>query len=160
PFTLVKTDNRAKKTEDGRDFFSINPMGYVPALETDEGTIITEGPVIVQYIADKAKATKLAPPAGTPEPDKLHAWLNFVTSELHKGFSPLFNPAMPEEGKKIIRDRLLLRIGALDKQLAGKDYLMGKEFSVADPYCFVVLNWSKRINLDLSAYKNVAAYLE
>jgi glutathione S-transferase len=159
PFTLVKTDVRAKKTEDGRDFLTINPMGYVPALE-DNGTVITEGPVVVQYIANKAKATTLAPPAGTLEGYRLQSWLNFITSELHKAFSPLFNPSMPEEGKKVIRDRLTLRIGALDKQLAGKDYLMGKDFSVADAYCFTILNWSKRINLDLSAYQNVPAYLE
>ncbi len=130
----------------------------MPLLELDDGTRLTEGPAIVQYIADKVPAKKLAPANGTFERTKLQSWLNFVTSELHKGFSPLFNPSMPEEAKKIFRERLGTRFAHLDKHLAGNEFLMGKEFSVADAYLFVVSNWAARVDVDLSAHANVLAY--
>src|SRR6476659_5436855 len=132
PFELVKTDIRAKKVADGSDFFEVNPNGYVPALQLDDGTIITEGPAIVQYVADKAGATDLAPANGTIERTKLHQWLNFVSSESHKGFSPLFNPKMPDDGKAVVKDRLLERFAFLEKHLGANDYLMGPQFTVAD----------------------------
>src|SRR5215813_13945456 len=131
-FDKVKVDGKSKATEAGGDYRGVNPLGYVPLLELDDGTRITEGPAIVQYIADKVPAKKLAPAHGTMERTKLQSWLNFITSELHKGFSPLFNPSMPEEAKAIFRDRLATRFAHLDKHFASNDYLMGKDFSVAD----------------------------
>ena len=158
PFEKVKVDTKTKSMDGGGDFKTINPLGYVPALQIDDGTIITEGPAIVQYIADKVPDKKLAPPNGTMERTKLQIWLNFVTSEVHKSFSPLFNPAMPEEAKKIFRERLAARFAHLDKHLASNEYLMGKAFSVADAYLFVVSNWASRVDVDLSPCANVLAY--
>jgi glutathione S-transferase len=158
PFEKIKADTKTKVLPDGTDYRTINPLGYVPLLELDDGTRLTEGPAIVQYVADKVPDKRLAPPNGTFERTKLQSWLNFVTSELHKGFSPLFNPAMPEEAKKIFRDRLATRFAYLDKQLSGNDYLMGKDFSVADAYAFVVSNWAGRVDVDLSPYANVLAW--
>jgi glutathione S-transferase len=158
PFEKVKVDNKTKAMDGGGDYKTVNSLGYVPALQLDDGTIITEGPAIVQYIADKVPDKKLAPPNGTLERTKLQTWLNFVTSELHKGFSPLFNPAMPEEAKKIFRDRLASRFAYLDKHLAKNDYLMGSAFTVADAYLFVVSNWASRADVDLSPYPAVLAY--
>jgi glutathione S-transferase len=156
-FDKVKVDTKTKAM-DGGDYKTVNPLGYVPALQLDDGTILTEGPAIVQYIADKVPDKKLAPANGTLERTKLQTWLNFITSELHKGFSPLFNPSMPEEGKKIFRDRLAARFEYLDKHLAGNEYLMGKAFSVADAYLFTVSNWAARTDVDLSRFANVLAY--
>jgi len=158
PFEKVRADTKTKIMDGGGDYKTVNPLGYVPALQLDDGTIITEGPAIVQYIADKVPAKKLAPPNGTLERTKLQSWLNFVTSELHKSFSPLFNPSMPDEAKKYFRERLASRFAHLDKHFAGNDYLMGKEFSVADAYLFVVSNWASRVDVDLSPYANVLAY--
>ena len=158
PFEKIKADTKTKVLPDGSDYRSVNPLGYVPLLELDDGTKITEGPAIVQYIADQVPAKKLAPPNGTMERVKLQTWLNFVTSELHKGFSPLFNPSMPDEAKKIFRERLGTRFAYLDKHLASNDHLMGKDFSVADAYAFVVSNWAGRVDVDLSSYANVLAW--
>jgi glutathione S-transferase len=158
PFEKVKADTKTKIMDGGGDYKTVNPLGYVPALQLDDGTILTEGPAIVQYIADKVPDKKLAPPNGTLERTKLQSWLNFVTSELHKSFSPLFNAAMPDEAKKIFRERLGARFAYLDKHLASNDYLMGKSFSVADAYLFVVSNWASRVDVDLSPYANVGAY--
>ena len=158
PFEKVKADTKTKALEGGGDYKTINPLGYVPALQLDDGTILTEGPAIVQYIADKVPAKKLAPPNGTLERTKLQSWLNFITSELHKSFSPLFNPAMPEEAKTYFRERLGTRFAHLDKHLASNDHLMGKDFSVADAYAFVVSNWAGRVDVDLSTYANVLAW--
>jgi glutathione S-transferase len=160
PVTLVKTDIRAKKTEDGRNFLEVNPRGYVPALELDDGTVLTEGPAIVQYVADKAGATSLAPACGTMERYRLQEWLNFVSTELHKGFSPLFNPAMPDAGKVVVKERLMQRIAALDTHLEGKDYIMGKNFTLPDAYAFTVLGWTVPTKIDLTPYKNIVAYRE
>jgi glutathione S-transferase len=157
-FDKVKVDNKTKSMDGAGDFRSVNPLGYVPVLELDDGTRLTEGPAIVQWIADKAPDKKLAPPAGTMERTKLQSWLNFVTSELHKSFSPLFNAAMPEEAKAIFRERLAARFAYLDKHLASNDYLLGKSFSVADAYLFVVTNWTNPLKIDLSPYPNLLAY--
>jgi glutathione S-transferase len=158
PFEKLKVDGKTKTFEGGGDFKAVNPLGYVPVLQLDDGTVITEGPAIVQYIADKAPGKKLAPANGTLERTRLQAWLNFATSELHKGFSPLFNAAMPDEAKKIFRERLGTRFAYLDQHLANNDYLMGKDFSVADAYAFVVSNWASRVDVDLSAHANVLAW--
>ena len=158
-FKMVKVNLAEKKTEDGGDFWAKNPGGYVPALETEDGTMITEGPVIVQYIADKAG--KLVPAYGTKERYQLMTWLNFTTSELHKGFSPLFNAKVDDGSKAVLRDRLRHRLGVVDKHLASNQYLMGKDFTVADAYLFTVLTWTKRpaIAIDLAKeFPNLKAY--
>lgn len=155
---LVKVDLKAKKTENGEDFAAINPKGQVPALMLDSGEMVTEGPVIVQVIADKAPAKNLAPANGTDERYKMQEWLNFTTSELHKNFSPLFNPAIPDEVKKFFTDRIIGKFKYADFQLAGRDYLLGKQFTVADGYLFVMLSWADRMKIDLSAMKNLMAF--
>ncbi len=157
---LVKTDIRAKTTEAGSDYKKTNPLGYVPALELDDGTILTEGPAIVQYIADKAPEKKLAPANGTIERYKMQSWLNFVSAELHKGFSPFFNPAMPEEAKTIFRERLGTRLAHLEQHLGKNQYLMGSQFTAPDAYCFTVLRWSVPTKIDLAPYPNVQAYMK
>jgi glutathione S-transferase len=160
PFETVRTDTKTKALPDGGDYRSVNPLGYVPVLALDDDTHLVEGPAIVQYIADRVPERKLAPPSGTLERTKLQSWLNFISSELHKGCSPLFNPAMPEEAKTIFRERLATRFAHVEKHLAGSDYLLGKEFSVADAYLFTISNWAPRVGIDLQAYPNVRAYRE
>jgi len=157
-FEKVKTDTRAKTTEDGGDYWKVNPLGYVPVLELDDGTRLTEGPAIVQYIADRVPERKLAPANGTPGRTQLQQWLNFISTELHKGFSPLFNPSMPEEAKKIFRDRLATRFAHLNGHLANNEYLLGASFSVADAYLFTISNWAAHTGVDLAPYPSVLAY--
>ncbi len=144
--------------EDGTDYYTINPLGYVPLLELDDGTRLTEGPAIVQYIADQVPARQLAPANGTLARYQMQAWLTFIGTELHKGFSPLFNPATPAEYKAIAKDRLLQRLAHVDAQLAGKDYLMGAQYCVADGYLFTVSNWTAPTQIDISHLKNLAAF--
>jgi glutathione S-transferase len=136
----------------------VNGRGYVPALELDNGEILTEGPAIVQYLADQKPELALAPKADTFERYRLQEWLNFLTSEIHKAFSPLFKPSTPEEYKKIAKENLASRFDWLDKQLSGKDYLMGRQFTVADAYLFVLLTWSKFQQIDLARWPNLAAF--
>jgi glutathione S-transferase len=157
-FEKVKTDTKTKTTENGGDYWRVNPLGYVPVLELDDGTRLLEGPAIVQYIADRVPERRLAPANGTPERTRLQQWLNFIASELHKGFSPLFNPSMPEEAKKIFRDRLATRFAHLNDHLAGNEHLLGKDFSVADAYLFTISNWAAPTGLDLAPYPHVLAY--
>jgi glutathione S-transferase len=159
PHTAVLASTKTHQLADGTDYYTINPKGYVPLLELDNGERLTEGPAIVQYLADLAPESKLAPPAGTMARYRLMEWLNFITSEVHKSFSPLFNPAMPEEGKAVYRARLAGRYKWIDGQLAGKSYLMGDAFSVADAYLFTVTRWAGGVGVDLSALTNVAAYM-
>jgi glutathione S-transferase len=144
--------------EGGGDFREVNPLGYVPVLELDDGTRLTEGPAIVQWIADRVPDKKLAPPNGTPQRTELQRWLNFVSTELHKGFSPLFIPAMPEEAKAIFRERLGTRFAHADKHLVRNEHLLGKDFSVADAYLFTISNWAAGVKVDLSQCANVLAY--
>ncbi|WJR79014.1 glutathione transferase GstA [Bradyrhizobium sp. NP1] len=159
PYELVKVDVRAKKLENGDDYLKINPKGQVPALGLDSGEVVTEGPVIVQMIADRAAATKnLAPARDTVERYKLQEWLNFITTELHKNFSPLFQPAIPDEAKTFFRDRLMGKFKYIDSQLAGRDYLMGKQFTVADGYLYTMLRWADGHKMDLSGFPNLMAY--
>ena len=134
------------------------PLGYVPLLELDDGTRLTEGPAIVQYIADQVPDKKLAPANGTVARAQMQSWLNFIGTELHKGFSPLFNPATPAEYKTIAIDKLLSRLKWVDSQLAGKQYLMGDTFSVADPYLFTVTNWAPRVGVDITGFANLAGF--
>ena len=154
---LVRVDLKAKKTESGDDFTKINPKGQVPALQLDSGELVTEGPVIVQMIADKAQAKNLAPANGTAERYKLQEWLNFITTELHKNFSPLFQPVIPDDVKNFFRDRIKGKFKYADSQL-GQDYLMGTQFTVADGYLFTMLSWADRMKFDLSAMPNLLAY--
>jgi glutathione S-transferase len=156
---LMKVDLKAKKLEDGGDFLTLNPKGQVPVLVLDNGEQLTEGPVIVQAIADKAAGKKLAPAAGSTERYHLQEWLNFVTSELHKNFSPLFQPALNDEAKAFFRKRLLDKFKYVDEKLAGKNYLMG-DFSVADGYLYVMLRWADALKLDLASLKSLTAYKE
>lgn len=158
PHEIDKVDLKEKKTSTGANYMAINPKGYIPALQLDNGELLVEGAVIVQYIADQRPESGLAPKAGTMERYRLQEWLTFISSELHKTFSPLFNAAMPEDGKKIFRDRLAMRFGYVDKQLAGKDYLMGAKFCVADGYFYNMIRWARRVNLDLAAFPNVIAF--
>ena len=158
-FEPVLASTKTHKLQDGTDYYGINPKGYVPLLELDNGERLTEGPAIVQYIADQVPAKKLAPTAGTMARYRLQEWLNFITSELHKSFSPLFNPAMPEEGKAVYRTRLADRFKWVDGQLAGKNYLMGQDFSVADAYLFVVAGWGKHVGVDISGLANLGAFM-
>ena len=157
-FDLALASTKTKKLADGSDFYQINPKGQVPVLELDNGERLTEGPAIVQYIADQAPTSKLAPPAGSMQRYRLMEWLNFITSELHKSYSPLFNPAMPEEGKAVYRARISERLQWVDSQLEGKQYLLGDEFSVADAYLFTVSGWSKVVGVDMSGLKNLNAF--
>ena len=140
-FDLVLASTKTKKLQDGSDFYAINSKGSVPVLELDNGERLTEGPAIVQYIADLAPASNLAPAAGSMARYRLQEWLNYITSELHKGFSPLFNPATPEDYKPLARAALMARFTWVNAQLEGKQYLMGDQFTVADAYLFVVSNW-------------------
>jgi glutathione S-transferase len=157
---LVRVDLKAKKTESGDDFLAINPKGQVPALLLDNGELLTEGPVIVQAIADKASGKNLAPARDSAERYKLQEWLNFTTTELHKNFSPMFQPAIPDDVKKFFADRIMGKLKYADSQLAGRDYLMGKQFTVADGYLFVMLSWADRMKMDISGLKNLTAFKE
>ncbi len=159
-FTPVLASTKTHKLADGTDYYTINPKGYVPLLELDDGQRLAEGPAIVQYIADKAPAKKLAPPAGTLERYRLMEWLTFIGTELHMKYSPLFNPAMPEEAKAIFRAKILDRQKWVDSQLEGRSYLMGDSFSVADAYLFTVTRWSAFVGVDITGLKNVSAFLE
>jgi glutathione S-transferase len=159
-YTTEKVDLKTKKTETGADYFAINPAGYVPALVLDNGETLTEGPAIVQYIADLAPARKLAPPAGSFERLRLQEWLNFISTELHKSFSPLFNPAAPEEWRTFTRGLIGRRLDVVEQKLAGRDYLMG-DFSVADGYLFTVLGWGRLVGVDVKENRPlVAAYVD
>jgi glutathione S-transferase len=159
-FTPVLASTKSHKLQDGTDYYTINPLGYVPLLELDDGTRLREGPAIVQYIADQAPTKNLAPANGTLPRYRLQEWLTFIGTEVHKTYSPLFSPAMPEEAEQIFRDKLLARYQWIDSQLAGKDYLMGQHFSVADGYLFTISRWAKPANLDLSALTHLQAFLQ
>jgi glutathione S-transferase len=158
PFDLVKVDLKAKKLENGDDYLKINPKGQVPALALDSGELVTEGPVIVQMIADRVAAKNLAPPRDSAERYKLLEWLNFVGTELHKNFSPMFSPVLADDAKAFFKDRVMGKFKYLDGVLAGRDYLMGKQFTVADGYLFTMLSWADRMKFDLSAVPNLLAY--
>ncbi len=159
-FELEKVDIRAKKTETGQDFTKINPKGYVPALVLDDGTILTEGPAIVQYLADQKPELKLVPPNGTLERYQLQSWLNFISTELHKNFSPLFNKQASEDHKQMALDNLNKRFEWVASELADRLFLTGNDFTVADAYLFVVLRWSTLVSLDLSKWPALMSFLE
>lgn len=155
---LVKAALQTHTLADGSDYYQVTAKGQVPLLELDDGTRLSEGPAILQYIADHAPASGLAPAAGTMERYRVMEWLNFITSELHKGFSPLFNPRMPQEAKEIFAARLKDKFAYVDKRLEGHDYLMGRQFCVADAYLFTVSNWAAGVGLDTTGFRNLEAY--
>ncbi|MCV2363020.1 glutathione transferase GstA [Paucibacter sp. DJ1R-11] len=157
-FDLMLASTKTKKLQDGSDFYAINSKGSVPVLELDNGERLTEGPAIVQYIADLAPASHLAPAAGSMARYRLQEWLNYITSELHKGFSPLFNPATPEDYKPLARAALMARFTWVNAQLEGKQYLMGDQFTVADAYLFVVSNWGQYVGVDVSGFEHLVAF--
>ena len=159
-FEHVAAPTKTHKLDDGTDYYSINPLGYVPLLELADGTRLREGPAIVQYIADQVPEKNLAPANGTLARALMQSWLNFISTELHKGFAPLFNPATPEEYKVMAKKMLLSRLKWVDGELAGKTYLMGDAFSVADPYLFTITTWAPRVGVDLSDFANIAIFRE
>jgi glutathione S-transferase len=155
-----QVNNQEKKTKAGKDYWTINPKGQVPALQLDSGDMLTEGPVIVQYLADQKPASGLVPPAGSIERYRVQEWLNFIASELHKSFGPIFRPTTPDAYKAISKENLGKRFDWIDKQLGGRSYLMGDKFTVADAYLFTVLRWTSRIEIDLAKWPNLKAYVE
>ncbi|TWB63682.1 glutathione transferase GstA [Nitrospirillum viridazoti] len=157
---IEAVDLKTKVTETGANFLEINPKGSVPALVLDDGSLLTEGAVIVQYLADRAPASGLIPAAGSLTRYKVQEWLNFIATELHKGFSPLFNPATPDDYKAVAKQNLDRRFTHLERTLAdGRSYLTGETFTVADAYAYVVLTWAAQIGIDLAAHPKVAAFL-
>lgn len=158
-FTIEKVDLAEKKTETGADFKKISPFGYVPALQLDNGTVLTEGPAIDQYIADLVPAKKLAPAAGTPERYKLQSWLNFISTELHKQFSPLFNKAVPEEYKTMVKEKMFTRFDVINEHLSKSKFLLGDGFTAPDAYLYTVLNWAKYFAIDFAKWPAIKSYL-
>lgn len=159
PVELVKVDLGSKRTETGVDFRTVNSKGYVPTVELDDGQRLTEGPAILQYIADKVPTRGLAPSPGTMERYRLQEWLNFISTELHKQYSPLFDRQADEAVKQRQRERLAERLGWVSRQLGERDYLMGSNFSVADAYLFTVLSWSGLVGVDLSGLAALTAFV-
>lgn len=159
-YSIEKVDLKAKKTETGADFFAVNAAGYVPALVLENGEVLTEGPAIVQYLADQVPEKKLAPSPGSFERVRLQEKLNFISTEIHKSFSPLFNPAAPEEWKTVARGLIGRRLDVVEQTLAGRDYLLG-DFTVADAYLFTVLGWGRMVGVDVNEGRPLlAAYLK
>jgi glutathione S-transferase len=154
----ILTPTKTHQTPDGTDFYTINPLGYVPFLALDDGRSLHEGPAIVQYIADLVPEKKLAPANGTFERYELQAWLTFIGTELHKSFSPLFTPTVADDYKATVRTRIRERLAWVNGELAGKDYLMGDTFTVADGYLFTVTNWARLTGVDLDGLEHLAAY--
>lgn len=157
-FDDARVNTRTHLLADGSDYFAINALGYVPLLELSDGTRLTEGPAIVQYLADQVPEKNLAPTNGTVERARMQGWLNFISTELHKGFAPLFNPATPADYKPMVAEKLLSRLAWVDTQLAGKHYLLGDAFSVADPYLFNVTNWAALVKVEISNLANLADF--
>jgi glutathione S-transferase len=157
-FTKEKVNTRDKTTESGGDFWAVNAKGYVPALELDDGYVLTEGVVMQQYIADLKPEAKLAPPRGTAERLKLEELLIFLSTEVHKGFSPLFAPNTPDEYKTIAKDKIAQRFDYVEKQLSdGRQFLTGDQFTIADGYLFTLSNWTKFVGIDLARWPNISA---
>ena len=158
PYDTETVDLAKKLTASGADFWAINPKGYVPALLLDDGDLLTEGPAILQYLADQAPELNLAPANASKARYQLQSWLTFIGTEVHKNFSPFFNPAATPEMKELARANLQRRLGYVNDQLAGRDFLMGDTFSVADAYLFTVVGCAKFVQLDLSAWPHLIAF--
>ena len=157
-FDLVRVKRADKRTTEDEDLFAINPLGMVPALRLDSGEVLTEGPAIVQYIADQFPAAKLAPANGTLARYRLQETMNFLGTEVHKGFSPLFNPKTPDEYKVIAKEALATRFDLLEARLAKSEWLIGDGFTVADGYLFTLLGWAPVVGIDLARWPHLVAY--
>jgi glutathione S-transferase len=157
---LEKVDLANRTTASGRSYLEVNPKGYVPALQVEDGTVMTEVSALIQYLADQAPQAGLIPAAGTPERYKVLEWIGFIATEIHKGFGPLWNPTTPDAVKQATKERLFQRFAYVDQQLDGRSYLTGERFTVADAYLFVVVNWTNFHGLSLGDYKNLAAFME
>lgn len=160
PFEAIKVDYASKQLPGGGDFRRLQPLGYVPLLELDNGELLAEGPAIVQYIADLKPEAGLAPPAGTLARYRLQEWLGFINSELHKAYSSLFDASYPSELKAAIRDKLATRLDRVAGKLQGRPWLLGEQFSVADGYLFTVLEWSRFVDIDLARWPVLQAFVE
>lgn len=158
PFDLIRVDNRAKRTEDGRDFLAINPKGYVAALEIDGGQVLTEGPAISQYLADLRPEARLAPPAGSWARSQLHEWLNFISAEVHGGFGPLFNRDLPNDARAWWQARLEKRLDHVAAALRGRQALLDDRYGVADIYLYTVLRWAAGFQIDLTRWPGLPEY--
>jgi glutathione S-transferase len=157
-FELVKVDRHTKKAADGLDFNAVNPKGYVPALQLDDGQVLTENVAVLQYIADRNPAARLAPAAGTMERYRLMEWLSFINSEVHKTFAPLFRADAPEETKQYARKNLTERLDYLERALGKREFLLGDGFTVADAYLFTVLSWGRHVKLDIGRWPQLERY--
>lgn len=160
PFELERVDIRTKQLKRGGDYLEINDKGMVPVLELDDGQRLTEGPAIVQYVADRKPESGLAPAAGTLDRYRLMEWLNFISTELHKSYTPLFSPATPEEHKKTVKEGLAQRFDLVTKRIEGKEWVMGDHFTVADAYLYTVLRWSPLVGIDLSPWPTLVKFME
>jgi glutathione S-transferase len=158
PFELKRADTKTRKLEDGSDYLAINSKGLVPALRTDDGEVLTEGPMILQYIADRKPASNLAPANGTMPRYRLQEWLNYITSEVHKKFTPLFSQSADPKVKEYMVQALEKQLDWLDRQLAGKSFLTGETFTIADAYLFVVVNWCQFVGVDLAKWPAVSQF--
>ncbi|MBX6317050.1 glutathione transferase GstA [Pigmentiphaga sp.] len=158
-FTWEKVDLKAKVTESGQDYRQINPKGYVPALEVSPGVVMTELAVLLQYLADRVPERKLAPPPASPERYELQSWLVFISTEIHKGFSPMFKP-ISDDAKEVFKQILATRLDYVESQLSKREYLLPSGFSVADIYLFVTTGWAPRLNIDLSRWPSIVAFRE
>jgi glutathione S-transferase len=159
PFVAIRVDEASKKMADGADYHAVNPLGYVPALALDDGSVLLEAAAIAQYIADRDGAGKLAPPHGTIARARLQAWLNFLSSEMHKGaLGPLFYTALDERAKDVFRERLKARFAFVDQHLSTHDYLLGEDYAVADLGLYAITGWAPRVGFDIRAYPNLVAH--
>lgn len=158
-FELVKVDRQTKQAADGLNFNEVNPKGYVPALTLDNGETLTENVAVLQYIADRAPAARLAPPAGTMERYRLVEWLAFINSEIHKNFTPLFRKDAPEDTKAYVRNNIATRAGWLNSSWGSRSFLMGEQFTVADAYLFVVLGWGTHVGIEVSQWPQLQGFI-
>lgn len=159
-FSLEKVDLGTRKTESGADFAKINPNGYVPALQLDNGEVITEGPAIDQFIADQVPAKGLAPANGTPARYKMQSWLNFISTELHKQFGPLFAKTTPDEYKKVLIDKIKGRFDTINAHLAKNSFLMGDSFTAPDAYLYTVVGWAKYFDIGLDKWPALKSFMD
>jgi glutathione S-transferase len=156
---IERMDGKTHTYDGGKDYYAVNPKGSVPALQLDNGELLTEGAVIVQYLADQKPESGLAPRYGTMERYRLQEWLNFIATDLHKQLSPLYNPKVNDEGKAALKDRFVQRVGVVAKRLEGQPWLMGQTYTVADAYLFTILRWTKRFEIDLKQWPAVDAFM-
>jgi glutathione S-transferase len=156
---IEKVDLANRTTESGTNYLAVNPKGYVPALGLQDNSVLTEVSAIIQYLADSQSATGLAPAHGTMERYRLLEWLGFISTEIHKGFGPLWNPATPDAVKAATKERLASRFAYLDETLAKQPFLMGETFTIADAYLFTVVNWTNFHAIDISSFRHLSAFM-